>query len=239
VHTDPDLNAPPALAWMRSLHPDVVFCLGWSRLLQRGVLAVAPMGVIGYHPAALPENRGRHPFIWALVLGLERTGSTFFFMDEGADSGDIVSQTPFEIGPDDDAATLYARMTATALSQLTEIVPQLAAASITRRPQDHSRANSWRKRSKADGRIDWRMPARGIHDLVRALAKPYPGAHFEHGGREHKVWNARVVASAQRNMEPGKVLRADTEGVLVRAGEDAVLLLRVEPPIETRPGEYL
>lgn len=239
VYTEADLNAAPALEWMRRLQPDVVFCFGWSRLLKRELLELAPMGVIGYHPAALPENRGRHPLIWALALGLERTGSTFFFMDEDADSGDIVSQEPIPVGSGDDAGALYARMTEVALAQLTVLVPQLASGSFTRRAQDHAHANHWRKRGKADGRIDWRMPARGIRDLVRALARPYLGAHFEHAGREYKVWDARVVPSSARNIEPGKILRADEGVLLVRAGVDAVLLLNVEPSLEARPGDYL
>ena len=67
-------------------------CVGWSYLLSNEVLAAVPRGIIGYHPAALPRNRGRHPFIWALVLGLKETASTFFLMDAGADTGAILHQ---------------------------------------------------------------------------------------------------------------------------------------------------
>jgi methionyl-tRNA formyltransferase len=63
------------------------FCLGWSNLLKAEILKAAPLGVIGFHPAALPANRGRHPLIWALGLGLDETATTFFFMDKGADRG--------------------------------------------------------------------------------------------------------------------------------------------------------
>jgi methionyl-tRNA formyltransferase len=83
------------------------------------------LGVVGFHPAALPENRGRHPLIWALVLGLEETASTFFFMDEGADSGDLLSQRRISIEPADDAGSLYARITEVAMCQIREFVPLL------------------------------------------------------------------------------------------------------------------
>ena len=86
-------------AWLRERQADVIYCLGWSLLLTAEVLAIPPLGVVGYHPAALPQNRGRHPIIWALALGLEQTASSFFLMDEGADSGDILSQTPVDIEP--------------------------------------------------------------------------------------------------------------------------------------------
>ena len=87
-----DVNAPKTLQWIRKLEPDVIFCFGWSSLIKKELLELAPKGVIGYHPAALPQNRGRHPIIWALALGLHETASTFFRMDEGADSGDIICQ---------------------------------------------------------------------------------------------------------------------------------------------------
>ena len=88
----------------------MIFCFGWSSLLKERVLNIPPMGVIGYHPAKLPENRGRHPLIWAIALGLENSASTFFFMDKGADSGDILSQVDFNISYQDDAQSVYQKV---------------------------------------------------------------------------------------------------------------------------------
>ena len=84
--------------WLHGLAVDVAFCIGWPHLLREAVLETPRLGVIGYHPTLLPANRGRHPIIWALALGLDSTGSTFFVMDRGADSGDIVSQREVTIG---------------------------------------------------------------------------------------------------------------------------------------------
>jgi methionyl-tRNA formyltransferase len=102
-----DLNTPNIITKLKSLDLDYIFCFGWSKLLKKEILEIPKHGVIGYHPAALPKNRGRHPLIWALVLGLEETASTFFFMDEGVDSGDILSQKKIEITYEDDAMSLY------------------------------------------------------------------------------------------------------------------------------------
>jgi methionyl-tRNA formyltransferase len=235
----PDINADDTIAWIRSLHPDVVFCFGWSRLLRRPLLESAPLGVIGFHPAELPANRGRHPLIWALALGLTRTASTFFFMDESADAGDILAQRPIVIGDDDDATTLYRKMTLTALAQIAEFVPRLADRTFTRTPQDATRANTWRKRGRADGQIDWRMSARSIRNLVRALARPYPGAHFVHAGRDVKVWSAEVVPGTPDHVEPGKVLEVAVAGPLIACGEQAIRLVGIDSAVSLIPGEYL
>ncbi len=118
--------------------PDVVFCFGWSRLLRLPLLRVAPLGVVGFHPADLPANRGRHPLIWALALGLRQTAATFFFMDESADSGDILIQRRFPIESTDDAGTLYEKMTRCALEQINEFVPRLAAGSFLPHPTERN-----------------------------------------------------------------------------------------------------
>ena len=92
VRYTPNINSEEVIGWISNLAPDVIFCFGWSGLLKKELLQIPPMGVIGYHPTALPKNRGRHPITWALNLGLKETASTFFFMDDGIDSGDILSQ---------------------------------------------------------------------------------------------------------------------------------------------------
>lgn len=234
-----DINSAEVLSWIKDKSPDVIFCFGWSRLLKQDFLSLAPLGVVGFHPAALPANRGRHPLIWALVLGLEKTASTFFFMDEGADSGDILSQHEIIIDDEDDARTLYDKTVQTALAQMEEFVPQLAAGKFPRHKQDRRLANTWRKRGSADGEIDWRMSAHSIHNLVRGLAKPYVGAHFIVDGHEIKVWKTSVVNSVPRNLEPGKVLMQTSSGPVVMCGEDAICLLVTEPAFEPNVGSYL
>jgi methionyl-tRNA formyltransferase len=237
-HVD-DINDPAVVDWIRAKEPDVIFCFGWSSLLRADLLAIPPLGVIGFHPANLPANRGRHPIIWALVLGLTSTASTFFFMDEGADSGDILSQVRVPILEADDASTLYRRIVDCARDQVKNFVAGLSTGSFPRAPQDHGRANYWRKRSFSDGVIDWRMSAKSIHNLVRGLTRPYIGAHFVFRDTEIKVWRTECFMDAPRNLEPGKILAVEDKEIIVKCGEGAIRLLEIEPPIEVAGGAYL
>lgn len=234
-----DINSAETLEWIQGKLPDVIFCFGWSRLLKQNLLKLAPLGVVGFHPAALPANRGRHPLIWALVLGLGKSASTFFFMDAGADSGDILSQREIIIDDNDDARSLYDKMIDCALDQIEEFVPQLTTGTYQRHKQNPQLANIWRKRSSADGKIDWRMSAHSIHNLVRGLAKPYVGAHFMVDEQEIKVWKTAVVGYAPRNIEPGKVWMLKGSKPVVKCGDDAICLLDIEPSIELIAGRYL
>ena len=234
-----DINSAEVMDWIKNKAPDIVFCFGWSKLLKQGILELAPLGVLGYHPAALPKNRGRHPLIWALVLGLKKTASTFFFMDDGADSGDILSQREIEINDEDDAGSLYEKITQVALSQMEEFIPRLISNTYQRQNQDESLVNSWRKRGQLDSLIDWRMSAKSIHNLVRGLAKPYVGAGFVTEGQEVKVWKTRLVCGAPHNIEPGKVLKVENDKSIIKCGEDSICLLVTEPPFNPHLGSYL
>lgn len=226
-------------AWLRNLQPDIVFCIGWSRLLGQELLSVASRGTIGYHPTALPANRGRHPLIWALTLGLRETASSFFLMEAAVDSGALIDQQRLMIDENDDAASLYRKVVDAVKQQVERIVDQLNAGQLAVLPQDPARVNHWRKRSAADGRIDWRMPAKGVDQLVRALAKPYPGADFLFAGDSVKVWKCAVVNDAAGNLEPGRVLAVAGRHVTVKCGIDAVCLLEHELPTLPKEGDYL
>jgi methionyl-tRNA formyltransferase len=234
-HETVNVNSTETIDWAKNLKADVIFCFGWSRLLKTEILNLTPMGVVGYHPAMLPKNKGRHPIIWALVLGLNETGSTFFFMDEGADTGDIISQQVIPILSTDTALSLYNRMTEAALSQMEEWIIRMNNGNHQRIVQDTSAGNSWRKRGIPDGQIDWRMSSKSIYNLVRALSKPYPGAHFMFDNIEYKVWACRVENENSINIEPGKVLKKEANNIWVKTGDGIIVLTEHEAPSSTLP----
>lgn len=217
-----NINKSENINWVRSLNPDIIFCLGWSSLIKKELLDLPKLGVLGFHPAALPYNRGRHPIIWALVLGLKKTASTFFFMDEGADTGDIVSQKEIEIDSTDDACTLYNKITTIALLQIEEILVSLKEGTIERKQQNGNEGNSWRKRDKSDGLIDFRMTSQMINNLIKALTKPYIGAHISYNGNEYKVWKSSPQECNDINIEPGKILEIKDNSILVKTSDAAI-----------------
>lgn len=234
-----DINSKDSINWIDSKKPDIIFCFGWSWLIKKNILELAPLGVVGFHPTALPENRGRHPIIWALVLGLKKTASTFFFMDEGVDTGDIISQKEVLIPDQYDARDLYLKIIEVALKQIEFFLPSLNLGNYQRKKQNLLYSNTWRKRVSEDGLIDWRMSAISIHNLVRGLTKPYPGAHFLINGKEIKVFKTSIYGGAPKNIEPGKVLDKLSGGTVVKCGEGAIILHITEPTTQLIIGSYL
>lgn len=225
--------------WIKSFNPDIIFCFGWSSLLKNDVLKLAPMGVLGYHPSKLPKNRGRHPLIWALALGLKKSASTFFFMDQGVDSGEILSQKDFEILRTDNAQTLYKKVTNIALLQIKEFLPKLEQGNYRTFKQNNEDSNIWRKRVKTDGQIDFRMTSEAIYNLVRALAKPYVGAHISYKEKEIIVWKVEIIKNKQNNIESGKVLDINGNKIIVKTYDGAIKIIQHEFKTLPSVGEYL
>lgn len=235
-----NVNDADSVTFIKSCIPDICYCFGWSQLIKPDLIDIFPMGVVGFHPAALPNNRGRHPLIWALALGLSETASSFFMINVGADEGEIVSQKKISITYEDDARTLYNKVLETAVQQEIEITEDFETGNFKLMPQDISVGNTWRKRGKADGQIDWRMPSRGIYNLVRSLTKPYVGAHFVLNDLDYKVWKVKEIeADGLDNIEPGKVLAVNNDGSIdIKAGIGAIRLVEFDT-VELEVGEYL
>ena len=240
IHYCKNVNDTETIKWIEDREPDIIFCWGWSQLIKTELLSLPPMGIVGVHPALLPKNRGRHPLIWALVLGLKESGLTFFFMDEGADSGAIVSQKRFEITKEDTANTLYKKIEELAKIQIEEFLPNLISGDYSTIIQDSENANYWRKRSAKDGMIDWRMNRAAILNLIRALTKPYPGASFNYKEQIITVWKAREYDQETfSNIEPGKILSVNHKSFIVKSYDGAVEIIRHNFKTLPKVGEYL
>tara|TARA_B100001996_G_C18595657_1_gene567790 strand:+ start:107 stop:988 length:882 start_codon:yes stop_codon:yes gene_type:complete len=234
-----DINSPDAIKWIQKLKPDIILCFGWSSLIKKDLLNIPPLGIIGYHPAKLPQNRGRHPLIWSLALGLKNSASTFFFMDHNADTGDILSQVDFEISYEDDARSIYNKMINIALEQIESFIPKLEKGEITLFKQDNDESNTWRKRNEVDGKIDFRMSSRAIYNLTRALTKPYNGAHLKYNGKDISIWKVREIMVEQNNWEPGRVLDVGDNSFIVKSYDGAIEIVEHDFVTMPKVGEYL
>ncbi len=234
------INDKESKEYIKSKAPDLILCLGWSQLLDEEVLHIPRCGCIGFHPAELPFNRGRHPIIWAMALGLRKTASTLFMMDAKADTGKVVSQKYIEIYDTDDAATLYDKIMKAAVAQLESVLTDFEKNTVQFVAHSEDEGNVWRKRGKEDGRIDWRMSGRSIYNLVRALTRPYVGAHFVYQEKEYKVWKVREIhRQGIENIEPGKVVDVISENdFIVKVGDQLIEVLECDS-IQLKTGEYL
>lgn len=232
-------NDAESAAFIRQCEPDLIYCFGWSQLIKRPVLEIPKIGSVGFHPAKLPNNRGRHPLIWVLALGLPETASSFFMMDEQADTGAIISQETVPIAYEDTASTLYDKILQVAGQQVLSFTRDFAHGTVRFHAQPNA-GNAWRKRSVQDGKIDWRMSGRAIYNLVRALTRPYPGAFFTKDGNPVSVWKVEELPmDGVENIECGKVLSVKSSSDFYVKAYDAVIHILECTPVILEEGEYL
>lgn len=214
-----NINEPALLDKLTALNPDYIFVIGWSQLIKPELLSLPTSGCIGFHFAKLPRNRGRAGIPWVILNQEWETGVTLMQLDEGVDSGDIVSQRSILIAPDERARTLYDKVCDGLRDMMREVAAELQAGrSLPRTPQDHSQATYLAKRTADDGWIDWEKPAEEIDRLIRAAGKPYPGAFTVYKDRKLVIWEARLLDTFDHIGTPGQILAQQEDEVVIQCG---------------------
>lgn len=215
------LRDPAVLAAVAHHAPEVLVVAAYGLLIPPALLAVPRHGAINIHASLLPRWRGAAPIQRALLAGDTQTGISIMQMDEGLDTGPILSQQAIAIARDDTAQTLHdrlaalgARMIVEALSSPRDSTPQ-PAAGITYAA----------KIQKTEARIDWNESAEHIDRKVRAF-DPEPGAGALWEGELLKIWKVRVEPGLRAT--PGSVLRAAGDGIVVACGKNAVRILELQ-----------
>lgn len=221
------LNEPNIVEQVREWQPDLLFAVGLSQLVKAELLSVPKLACIGFHPTRLPRGRGRAPVAW-LVLDATPGAATFFVMDEGADSGPILVQEPFDVRPTDDAEQVTAALEQAIVRALDHWLPSLLSGEWNPQPQDDAAATYHGKRAPEDGWIDWSRSAREIDALIRAASRPHPGAFTFFKDRRLLVWRAELDTSTPFRGVIGRVLLTDPQrGFLVQTGDGVLWLNEV------------
>ena len=208
VDTVDDPDDPAFVARLAALAPDFLFSFYYRQMLSPAVLATARRGAFNLHGSLLPKYRGRVPVNWAVIRGERETGATLHEMVAKPDAGRIAGQEAVPIGENDTAAEVFARVTGAAGRVLERALPGLLAGTLPLAPQDLAAGSYFGGRKPADGRIDWSRPAREIHDLVRGVAPPYPGAFTELDGepaRLLRTWWAPAPAGLPPDAPAGSL----------------------------------
>lgn len=214
--TPDDPNAGDVVARVAGCRPEFLFSFYYRLLLKAPTLALPSRGALNLHGSLLPKYRGRAPVNWAIIHGETQTGATLHYMTERPDSGDIVAQTAVPILPDDTAKEVFDKVTVAAELTLHTALPALVAGTAPRRVQDSAQATYFGGRKPEDGTIDWSHAAAAIHNLVRAVAPPYPGARTRLRGRPARVLRTRIRDSAPPTSTPS--LTVEDDELVARCG---------------------
>src|SRR5687767_8177282 len=227
VHQPARLKNDEAINLFASHDADVAVVVAYGRILPDQFLQAPRRGCINVHFSLLPLYRGAAPANWAIVNGEQETGVTTMFIEPTLDTGPILLQRATEIGPTETAPELMQRLSEIGAEALSETLANVDT--ITPKPQDDSEATFAPILKKEDGLINWTSRATPIEHRVRGL-QPWPNAYTSFHSRGLTIWRAQQVESGGAQAEPGEVIFALGEDLIVKCGGGTALrLLEVQP----------
>ncbi|MBM3114235.1 formyltransferase [Jeongeupia naejangsanensis] len=222
--TPTDPNVPDVEARIAALAPDFVFSFYYRHMLKAPILAAPSRGAFNLHGSLLPKYRGRVPVNWAVIHGETETGVSLHVMNIKPDNGAIVDQFAVPILPDDTAHDVFDKVAVAGELCLNRALPQLIAGTATLTPQDLSQGGYFGGRKMEDGRIDWQQSALQLHNLVRAVTHPYPGAFSDTPRGRLTLWRTRRIDNAPSCPDTAaSVLWAASDKLWLRCADGGLL----------------
>lgn len=223
VYQPTSLKTPEAQAELRAVSADVMVVAAYGLILPQAVLEMPRLGCLNIHASLLPRWRGAAPIQRAILAGDAETGITIMQMDVGLDTGAMLAKTAVPIRESDTAASLHDRLAAAGAAAIVGALANYPA--LVPEEQDDAQATYAAKLSKEEARLDWRQPAEALARAVRAF-NPAPGAWTGLDGAPLKIWAAQPVPGSG---QPGEVLRAEVDQLVVACGSGALALQEVQP----------
>jgi methionyl-tRNA formyltransferase len=211
---------------LKQMNPDVMVVVGYGQIIPQSIIDIPRLGIVNVHASLLPKYRGAAPIQWAIANGETRTGITTMRIDAGLDTGHMLLKWETEIGVEENAEELGARMAPAGADLLAETLAELEAGTIHAQPQDNSQATLAPILKKEDGVIDWNWPANKIVDRARGFL-PWPGAYSFFRGQLFHLWKARVAEKPAFGA-PGRLLAEKKRLLIICGGATALEALEVQ-----------
>jgi len=240
------VRTPEFAQSLREQRADVALVIAYGRILPSAVLTAPRLGCVNVHASLLPKLRGAAPIQWAIVRGERETGVCLMAMDEGLDTGPVYARASLDIGRDETSAELSQRLSELGAEIVRSELPRVLSGELTPEPQDHARATLAPILSKQDGEVNWTLPARALHDLVRGFA-PWPSAYtwlddpHTHARTRLKLHRTRVLDETRAHAQPGELVAVGRDGIQVACGAGTlnVLELQLEGSRRMSAAEFL
>ena len=220
------IKTPEWVDKLRELKADVFVVAAFGQILSKEILDMPKYGCVNIHASLLPKYRGAAPINWAIINGEKETGVTIMQMNEGVDTGDMLSHVVVPIAPKETAESLFDKLAKAGAELIVETLPKLEAGEIIPVPQDESQSSHVKMMNKSLGKIDWNQDAVVIERLVRGL-NSWPSAYSYYQGKSVKLWDCDVVEAAAKAV-PGTIIAVAKDSFDVATGNGALRVLELQ-----------
>jgi len=192
------------LPQFQKIAPDYIFSFYYRYMIASDILATARIAALNMHGSLLPKYRGRAPVNWAILHGETETGASLHIMEAKPDAGDIVGQVAVPIDPDEDATAVFAKVSNAAIEVMQAALPELLQGRVPRAPNLLANGSYFGGRKPEDGRIQWSQDALQVHNLIRAVAPPYPGAFTDWQGARMVIAKSKLNPLLPSSLDLGR-----------------------------------
>ena len=231
------INSDQSITLLKQLDLDIVFVIGWSQIIDKQVLSIPRLGMVGVHSSLLPHNRGSAPVNWSIINGEQETGSTLMLLAEGVDTGDIIDQISFPVTLYDSCKTIYDRVADANITMIRKLYDNIHCGNFPHTPQETNTLESILPRRKPkDGVIDWNNTSIDLYNFIRAQTRPYPGAFSFIDNNKYYILQSAFFPKLFDDLSivSGEIIGPvystviDACGVLVKCDDSFLLLLEIE-----------
>jgi methionyl-tRNA formyltransferase len=219
-----NVNDPEFVAALKLKRPRLGLVAGFSTIFKAPLIGTPELGTLNLHGGKLPQYRGGSPLNWQIINGEKIAGISVIRVDQGIDTGPVLAEAEFPIGPDDTIRELHEKANKLFPGLVLQVLKGLDDGTLVERPQDETKARYWRQRKPNDGRLRWRdLTATQAYNLVRAITRPYPGAFTVLDGKMMRIFAARI-ADGSVSGSPGDICAFDGSAPVVSCAEGALAL---------------
>lgn len=222
VYQPEKIKSESAYDYLKRVAPDVVVIIAYGQIIPGRLIELPRLGWVNLHASMLPKYRGAAPINWAIAKGETRTGLTTMQIDTGLDTGPVLLKREWDIGADETAPELTARLAEAGAPLVADTLRKLERGELKPTPQDHSQATHAPALKKEDGRIDWSLASPEIYNRIRGF-QPWPGTFTQFRGRICRIWG-RPAAHPKSSGAPGELSASDAEN-FVTCGAGTTLRL--------------
>ena len=220
------IKTPEAVEVLRGYDADLFVVAAFGQILSKEILDMPKFGCVNIHASLLPKYRGAAPIQWAILEGEKETGVTIMQMNEGLDTGDMLTKVIVPIEENDTGESLFDKLAQAGAKLLVETIPQMEAGTLKPEPQDDSLSTYAKMIKKEMGLIDWKKEAVVLERLVRGM-NSWPSAYTHFNGKTLKIWEAGVE-NAETTAEPGTVVEVTKNRIKVQTGRDLLVLKQIQ-----------
>lgn len=229
VYQPKKVRDPEFLEVLKELNPEVIVVVAFGQLIPKAILELAPYGCINVHASLLPKYRGAAPIQWAVIDGEAETGVTIMRMDEGLDTGDMISKVTVPVLADETGGSLFDKLSEAGAKLLVETLPALedGTAVFEKQPEESPTAYAGMIK-KSMGDLDWTRPAEELERLIRGL-NPWPSAYTKMDGKTLKIWKAQVLEEErEEDYMPGTILLTEQQEFMVQTGKGILKITELQ-----------